>query len=137
MNYNKVIFGGRLTRDVEMKYLPSGAGIAEFGLAMNSTWKTKDGEKKEEKCFVDVVAFGKTGEVISQYFKKGNRILVEGKLKFEQWEDKSGGGKRSKLRIQVENFQFVDKAESDGEGKAKATQTPTNANDIADDEIPF
>ena len=136
MNYNKVIFGGRLTRDVETKTLPSGAEIAELGLAASSTWKTKEGEKKEEVCFVDAVAFGRTAEVLAQYFKKGHRILVEGKLKYEQWEDKKGGGRRTRLKVQIESFQFVEKSDGAG-GESPKSAKETATNDVPDDEIPF
>src|SRR3954462_6859432 len=118
-SYNKVILMGNLTRDPQMKYLPSQTAVVEFGLACNRKYKTQSGEDKEEVTFVDCTAFGKTGEVINQYFQKGKPIFIEGRLKYDSWEDKQGGGKRSKLVVIVENFQFIggrDGAPSGGGG---------------------
>jgi len=106
-SYNKVILMGNLTRDPQLKYLPSQTAVAEFGLAMNRKFKSASGEDREEVTFVDCAAFGRTGEVINQYFQKGKPIFIEGRLKYDQWEDKQGGGKRSKMSVVVENFQFV------------------------------
>lgn len=106
-NLNRVLLMGNLTRDPQLKYLPSQMAVAEFGLAINRRFRTAQGEDREETTFVDCAAFGKTGEVINQYFQKGKPIFIEGRLKFDSWEDKQGGGKRSKLSVVVENFQFV------------------------------
>ncbi len=106
-NYNKIILVGNLTRDPQLKYLPSQMAVAEFGLAVNHKYRTKNGEDREEVCFVDCSAFGRSGEVINQYCQKGKQLLVEGRLKYDSWEDKQGGGKRSKLSVIVENFQFL------------------------------
>src|SRR5215218_8714477 len=106
-SFNKVILMGNLTRDPQLKYLPSQMAVAEFGLAMNRKFRTQAGEDREEVTFVDCAAFGKTGEVINQYFTKGKPIFIEGRLKFDSWEDKQGGGKRSKLTVVAENFQFI------------------------------
>ena len=95
-NFNKVLLMGNLTRDQQLKYLPTtNTAVAEFGIAVNRKWKAPTGEDREEVCFVDCSAFGKTGELINQYFQKGKPIFVEGRLKLDQWEDKQGGGKRS------------------------------------------
>ena len=124
-NFNKVILAGNLTRDPELRYLPKGTAVAELGLAINRTWKTESGETKEEATFVDVVAFARTAEVIGQYFKKGRPILIEGRLKFEQWDDKQTGQKRSKLRVLCENFQFIDgNRPADGAGAVSAPARP-------------
>jgi single-strand DNA-binding protein len=104
---NKVILIGNLTRDPQLKYLPSQTAVAEFGIAMNRKFRTATGEDREEVCFVDCSAFGRTGEVINQYCRKGKQIYIEGRLKLDQWEDKQGGGKRSKLSVVVDNFQFL------------------------------
>jgi single-strand DNA-binding protein len=106
-NYNKVLLMGNLTRDPQLKYLPSQTAVAEFGLAINRRYKTQAGEDRDETTFVDCSAFGRTGEVINQYFTKGKPIFVEGRLKFDSWEDKNGGGKRSRLTVFVERFEFV------------------------------
>ena len=114
MNYNKVILMGNLTRDPQLSFLPSKTAVVEFGLAINRKWKSKDGEQKEETCFVDCKAFGKQAETINQYLKKGNPLMVEGRLQLSTWEDQSGN-KRSKLRVVVENFQFLGKSEKQDE----------------------
>lgn len=107
MNFNKVMLGGNLTRDPQLKYLPSQTAVTEFGVAVNRKFRTANGEDREEVLFVDCAAFGKTGEVINQHFQKGKPIFVEGRLKYESWDDKHGGGKRSKLTVVVDHFQFV------------------------------
>jgi single-strand DNA-binding protein len=104
---NKVILVGNMTRDPQLKYLPSQTAVVEFGLAMNRKFKGANGEDREEVCFVDCAAFGRPAEVINQYCQKGKLLYVEGRLKLDEWEDKQGGGKRSKLRVVVENFQFL------------------------------
>ena len=106
-SYNKVFLMGNLTRDPQVKHLPSQMVVVEFGLAVNRKYKTADGADKEEVAFVDCTAFGRQAETISQYCTKGKPIFVEGRLKFDTWDDKAGGGKRSKLTVVVENFQFL------------------------------
>jgi single-strand DNA-binding protein len=106
-NYNKVILVGNLTRDPQMRYHPSQMPVTEFGLAVNHKFKTKTGEDREEVLFIDCTAFGRAGEIINQYCQKGKQILVEGRLKYDTWEDKQGGGKRSKHSVVVDNFQFL------------------------------
>jgi single-strand DNA-binding protein len=115
-SYNKVILMGNLTRDPQMKYLPSQTAVVEFGLACNRKYKTQSGEQKEEVTFVDCTAFGRTGEVINQYFTKGKPIFIEGRLKYDQWEDKQGGGKRHKLTVVIESFEFVGGRDGGGGG---------------------
>lgn len=116
-SFNKVLLMGNLTRDPQIKYLPSQTPVAEFGIACNRKFKTAQGEEREEVTFVDVAAFGKTGELINQYFTKGKPIFIEGRLKYDSWEDKQGGGKRSKLSIVVENFQFIGGRDGGGSGR--------------------
>src|SRR5918992_3756056 len=116
-SFNKVVLMGNLTRDPALKHLPSNLVVAEFGLAVNRRYKTATGEDKEEVAFVDCTAFGRQAETISQYCTKGKPIFVEGRLKFDTWDDKQGGGKRSKLTVVVENFQFLARA---GEGNGNA-----------------
>jgi single-strand DNA-binding protein len=116
-SFNKVILMGNLTRDPQLKYLPTQTAVAEFGIAMNRKFKTASGEEREEVTFVDCAAFGRTGEVINQYFQKGKPIFIEGRIKYDSWEDKQGGGKRSKISVVVESFQFVgDKGGGGGGG---------------------
>jgi single-strand DNA-binding protein len=107
-NFNKVILAGNLTRDPELRYTPKGMAIAKVGLAINRKWKSETGEMKEEATFVDVDAFGKTAETIGQYLKKGRPILIEGRLRYQTWEDKQSGQKKSKLGVVMETFQFLD-----------------------------
>jgi single-strand DNA-binding protein len=107
--FNKVILAGNLTRDPELRYTPSGTAIAKFGLAVNRKWKdSQTNEMKEEVTFVDIDAFGRSAETIGQYLKKGRPILVEGRLRLDQWEDKQTQQKRSRLGVVLESFQFLD-----------------------------
>jgi single-strand DNA-binding protein len=105
---NKVMLIGRLTRDPQLKYLPSQTAVCEFGLAVGRKFKAANGEMKEETAFIDCTLFGKGGEIFNQYMAKGKQVFVEGRLKYDTWEDKNGGGKRSKLAVTVEEFQFLD-----------------------------
>lgn len=106
-NVNRVILIGNLTRDPQLKYLPSQMAVAEFGLAINHKFKTASGEQRDEVCFIDCTAFGKAGELINQYCQKGRQLYIEGRLKYDTWEDKNGGGKRTKHVVVVDNFQFL------------------------------
>ena len=117
-NFNKVILAGNLTRDPELRYTPKGTAIARIGLAINRSWTSETGEKKEEVTFVDVDAFGKTAEIIGQYFKKGRPILMEGRLRYETWDDKQTNQKRSKLGVVMESFQFMDSQRTGEPGAA-------------------
>ena len=112
-NFNKVILAGNMTRDPELRYTPKGTAIAKFGLAINRNWTGEDGQKREEVTFVDVDAFGKQAEVIGQYLRKGRPVLVEGRLKLDQWDDKQTGQKRSRLGVVLESFSFLDSGNRD------------------------
>jgi single-strand DNA-binding protein len=114
-SFNKVILAGNLTRDPELRYTPNGRAIAKLGLAVNRTWKNEAGEKKEEVTFIDIDAFGQQAEVICQYMRKGREILIEGRLRLDQWDDKQTGQKRSKLGVILEGFSFIGSANR-GEG---------------------
>src|SRR5882672_6211506 len=124
-NFNKVILAGNLTRDPELRYTPNGKAIAKFGLAINRNWTTETGEKKEEVTFVDIDSFGRQAEVISQYLKKGRPVLVEGRLKLDQWDDKQSGQKRSRLGVVLEAFQFLDSGRGDGAGGGSRPSAPS------------
>jgi single-strand DNA-binding protein len=106
-NYNKVILVGNLTRDPQLRYLPSQMPVVEFGLAVSRKFKTQAGEQREDTAFVECSAFARIAEIINQYCRKGNMLFVEGRLKYDTWEDKQGGGKRSKLSVVVENMQLM------------------------------
>jgi len=121
-SFNRVILAGNLTRDPELRYTPKGTAIARLGIACNRKWKTETGELKEEVTFVDVDAFGKQAETIGQYLKKGRPILIEGRLKLDQWEDKQSGQKKSKLGVVLESFQFLDSGNR-GEGNSDAPRS--------------
>ena len=112
-SFNKVILMGNLTRDPQTKQLPGSTVITDFGLACNRRFRTVAGEDREETAFVDCTAFGKQAEVIGQFCRKGKPLFIEGRLKYDTWDDKLGGGKRSKLSVVVENFQFVGPREGD------------------------
>ncbi len=114
-NFNKVLLVGNLTRDPELKHTPSNQAVAQIGLAVNRNFQTKDGEKREETTFVDCEAWGRTAEVMSQYLAKGRPVLVEGRLKLDQWQDKDGNN-RSKLKVVIENFQFLGGRGEGGQG---------------------
>ena len=113
-NFNKVILMGNLTRDVELRNTQGGTALAKFGMAINRKY-TANGESKEETCFVDLTAWGKQAELLNQYVRKGSQLMVEGRLQYSTWESQEGG-KRSKLEVVVENFQFVGAPKGAGGG---------------------
>jgi single-strand DNA-binding protein len=107
-SFNQVILLGNLTRDPQLRHIPaSNTAVTDFGIACNRRFKGQNGEDRGEVTFVDCTAFAKTAELISQYFNKGKPIFIQGRLKLDTWEDKQGGGKRSKLSVVVEQFQVV------------------------------
>ncbi len=113
---NKVFLMGNLTRDIEVRYLNNNQAVATLGLAVNRRFKAADGQLREETTFVDCDAWGKTAEMIGQYFSKGRPILIEGRLRLDTWQDKTDGSNRSKLKVVVENFHFVDSKPGGGGG---------------------
>lgn len=128
-NFNKVLLIGNLTRDPQLSYLPSQTAVCEFGLAVNRTWNSKDGEKKQDTCFIDCRAFGKQAETLNKYVSKGDPIFIEGRLDFDQWTD-NDGKKRSKHRVTVENFQFLSNSD-------QPKQNTDQADFMDDNDIPF
>ena len=148
--YNKVILIGNLTRDVELKYTPSGTAIAKFGLATNRRYKDKTtNETKQEVMFIDVTVFGRMAEVANQYLGKGKKVLIEGRLVLDQWTDKNGQ-KRSKHSIAAERVQFMNNKSNGDNNQQKdynsrpQTQTQrTKQNneipsiDIDEEDMPF
>lgn len=120
-SFNKVILMGNLTRDPEVRHTQGGTAVCKVGLAINETYQPKDGPEKETTTFVDVTIFGKRGEAFERYHKKGASALIEGRLRLDTWEDKNGGGKRSKLYVVADNLEFVGgkqgrEEESSGDG---------------------
>ena len=124
-NLNKTMLIGNLTRDVELKYTTSGAAVANFGLAVNRTYTNSDGEKVDDVCFVDIVAWNKLAEICGDYLSKGRLVFIEGRLQMDNWED-ADGKKRSKLKVVAQNIQFL--------GGAKAGDSEEKN---ADEDIPF
>lgn len=149
-SFNKVILMGNLTRDPETRVTASGITICKLGLAVSRVYSTRDGERREETTFVDIDAFGKQAEVITKYMRKGKPIMIEGRLKLDQWEG-NDGQKRSKLGVVLENFQFVggrDDGDSNGGGGYEKSSPPareskpasdnfSSTEDSLDDDVPF
>jgi len=104
---NKVFLIGNLTRDPELRVTPKGTAICQFGIAVNRQFKDESGATRDETTFVDIEAWGKQGELVAKYLTKGSPAMVEGRLKFDQWEDKTSGQKRSKLKVVLDNVQFL------------------------------
>lgn len=130
-SYNKVILMGNLTRDPEMKYLPSGTAVANFGMAMSDKYTDRQtGEQRENVCFVDVEAWDRQAEVVNEYLSKGSPIFIEGSLKFDSWETPEGE-KRNKLKVRLLRFQFIGGREDGDEaagGYTQATPPETTPN---------
>jgi single-strand DNA-binding protein len=136
-NFNKVFLLGNLTRDPQLSYLPSQTAVVEFGLAVNRRWTGRDGEKREETCFVDCQAFGRQAENINKYMSKGRQLLVEGRLTFNSWTAQDGT-KRSKHRVTVENFQFLGgPSEAGPPAKDHSQAGPEVEAEPSADDIPF
>ena len=121
---NKALLIGNLTRDVDLKYLASGTPVANFGLAVNRTYTSSDGEKVEDVCFVEIVAWNRLAEVCGEYLAKGRPVFIEGRLQMDSWEQEDGK-KRSKLKVVAHNIQFL------GGGKADSEE------EDADSDVPF
>ncbi len=138
---NKVLLMGNLTRDIELKHTPSDQAVATIGLAINRRFRTRDGENREETTFVDCEAWGRTAEVMSQYLSKGRPVFVEGRLKLDQWEDRETGKKRSKLKVVIESFEFVDSKGTGGGRTAPAGAAASGSGPqhepIDEKDIPF
>ena len=135
-NLNKIFLMGNLTRDIELKKTPNNMSVANIGLAVNRQYRAND-ETREETTFVDCEAWGRTAEVMNQYLRKGRPVFIEGRLKLDQWQDREGNN-RSKLKVVVENFQFIDsRGGGGGGGGDAAAQTSAPAQSVPEDEIPF
>ena len=138
--FSKAIIAGNLTRDPELRSTPNGASVCSFSVAVNRTFRDSNGEQKEDVSFIDCSAWGKLGEMINQYAKKGTGVLVSGRLSQHSWEDKDGK-KRSRTEIVVEDFNFTGARDNSGStssfGAANAVDnTPSDIpDDIPDGEI--
>lgn len=144
MNFNKVFLGGFMTRDPEVRYAPSGTAIVKFGLAVNRKFQDKEGNWTEEPTFVDVTMFGKRGEAFARFHGKGKPAFVEGELRLDQWEDKNGGGKRSKLYVVAFGWEFVGGGDGKGGGGGGAPAASSSrggeggwSQQDIDDQTPF
>ena len=147
---NKVILLGNLTRDPELRYSPNGTPVARFGLAVNTTRAGQGDERKEDVCFVDIVAFGRQAETASEYLSKGRPALVEGRLQWRSWEGQDGQ-KRSKHEVIAERIQFMPRGREEGTertspapsmertppGPSRAGEEMDFAPPLEDDDIPF
>jgi single-strand DNA-binding protein len=157
-SFNKVILLGNLTKDPELRMTPKGTAVCQFGIAVNRRYRDDSGQDREETTFVDIDAWGKQAETIAKYCTKGRPLFIEGRLRLDSWEDKNTKEKRSKMKVVLENFQFVGgqgggAAAEGGEGEAPqrsytprpqaAPPTPPPARPAAaqeapsDEDVPF
>ncbi len=150
---NKVFLIGNLTRDPELRVTPKGTAICQFGLAVNRQYRDESGATRDETAFIDIEAWGKQGELCSKYLQKGSPAFIEGRLRFDSWEDKQSGQKRNKLKVVLDNVQFLSRgggggARSDAEGgespasrsvppPRSAARTDGGDQPAADDDVPF
>ncbi len=136
-NVNKVILIGNLTRDPELRVTPKGTPVCQFGLAVNRQFKDEaSGQTREEVTFIDLEAWGKQAETIAKFCTKGRPLYVEGRLKFDQWDDKTSGQKRSKLKVVLENFQFLGSREGGPGGGGAAAGGEEGIDQTAERNVP-
>ncbi len=140
-SFNKVILIGNITRDLELRSVPSGTAVVTVGLAVNEKFKGGDGELREKTCFIDVTLWGKQAETLCEYAGKGHCILIEGSLELETWDDKDGN-KRSKHKVRALHFRFMDNPKSETPDPEpaqddKGEATPVAAEPDDDSKIPF
>lgn len=135
--FNKVILMGNLTRDPETRTTPNGQSVTSFTIAVTRTWRNANGENQDSTSFIDCVAWGKPGEIIAQYVSKGRPLLVSGRLEQRSWEDKESGQKRSKIEVNVEDFNFIDSRGGDGanEGARPAAASASRSSKKGDDVV--
>lgn len=150
-NFNKVILVGNLTRDPELRHIPSGTAVTDLGLAVNRNWTDRNtNQKNEETTFVDITCWGRTAEIACEYLRKGRPVLIEGRLQMDSWDDRETGQKRTKLKVVCDNLQMLG-GRSDGNSggggyyesapqSAPSEPAPVAENPAAnppDDEVPF
>lgn len=133
---NKVYLAGRLTRDPELRYLQSGTALCKLGLAVSRKYKTKDGDQREETLFIDATCWGRTAEFVGETFKKGRPVLIEGRLKTDEWEDKNTGQKRTKIEINADRVQSLD-WEDRGDSRPAKPAPRAIEEPVPEDDIPF
>jgi len=139
-SFNRVIIAGNLTRDPELRYTQSGLAVAELNLAINRKWRTQDGQDREEVTYVEVTTFKRQAETLCQHLGKGSPILVEGRLKLDQWDDQKTGQKRSKLGVVMESFQFLESGgqrQSQGQSNPPPRATQPSQATADDSDVPF
>jgi single-strand DNA-binding protein len=148
-SFNKVLLLGNLTRDPEVRYTPKGSAVCDLGIAVNRSYTTDAGEKREEATFVDVTLWGRTAEVAGEYLKKGRPVFIEGRLQLDSWDDKQTGQKRSKLKVIGETMQLLGSGRGGGGAPAEASEEdrpssrptpppkPPTQPQPDEDEIPF
>jgi len=141
--YNKVVMVGNLTRDIELRYLPSGAAVAKSAIATSYNYKTSTGEKKDEVCFLDFNIFNRSAEIANQYLRKGSKVLLEGRLVFEQWTAQDGTN-RSRHSLRVDTMKMLDGKEDNQQRQEPQVvyerQQTVNVDMVSGDmdtEIPF
>jgi len=140
--FSKAIICGNLTRDPELRATTSGTQVCSFSVAVNRVFKDASGANKESVSYIDCTAWGKTGETIAQYAKKGTAMLVSGRLDQRSWDDKTTGAKRSRVEIVVEDFNFLGGGEGNGTGRGRATVADNSMDgvdaepEIVPDDIP-
>lgn len=141
-SFNKVVIMGNLTRDPEVRHIPSGAAVCDISLAINNTWKDKStNEKKEDVTFVEVTLWGRTAEIAGEYLAKGRPVLIEGRLQQESWTDKESGQKRTKMKVVAESMQLLGgKQQGDSQPAAQqrtAAPAYSEYDATSDDATPF
>ena len=153
-NFNKVILAGNLTQDPELRHTPSGTAVTDLRLAVNHVWFDRQtSEKKTDTIFIDVTLWDRKAETACKFLSRGRSVLVEGRLKMDEWDDRETGQKRSKISVHCDSFEFLDSSRSDGGGggggggnyesapqSAPSEPAPVAENPAAnppDDEVPF
>jgi single-strand DNA-binding protein len=142
---NNVLLAARLTRDPEARVLPSGMALCKLGLAHSRKFRTKEGDQREETLFINATCWGKTAEYVRDHFKKGRPVLIEGRLKLDEWDDKATGAKRSTIEITAERVQALDWEDRGGMGGGGGggsrgggrTQSAPSDEPLPEDDIPF
>ncbi len=135
--FSKAIIAGNVTRDPEMRATPSGAQACNFTIAVNRVFRGSDGGQQEQTSFIDCVAWGKSGETIAQYVKKGSALIVSGRIEQRSWEDKTSGQRRSRVEIVVDDFSFVGGGDGGGSGRSGGSSRPSAAKASAPAEDDF